>query len=77
MIVRFKFLGIVTDASGKKFKMKDHVDIHSVSRIKAKGIFNVWLRKGCGIRGDSGVYHPLGNEGKIELLDIVELKRGD
>ncbi len=70
--MRVSFYGIVTEGRKKK-KMRDHVDIHVGSVNPVKAMFQGWLSRSAGIRGDSGVFHPLGKDGKIVIIYIKKL----
>lgn len=69
MIARIEFFGIVFEGQKRK-KMKDHVDIHVGSLKGVRPMFLGWIARSAGIRGDSGVYHPVGTMGKIEVISI-------
>lgn len=73
MIARIKFDGVVKD-SEKKTSMSDHIDIHSVDLETAKSTFERWVSTGVGIKGDSGVFHPIGSGGEIKFKKIEEVK---
>lgn len=71
MIVRIKFKSRVK--SGRKTSsMYDYVDIHTTSVKDAKEIFDRWIHFGMGIRGSSGIYHALGDFGKIKMKSAKE-----
>lgn len=69
MIVRVSFYGIVTEG-GKRKKMKDHVDIHVGSMKGVRPMFLGWIARSAGLRGDSGIFHPCGQMGKIEIISV-------
>ena len=69
MIARIEFFGIVNE-NGKRKKMRDHVDIHVGTLKGIRPMFLGWIARSAGIRGDSGIYHPMGREGKIEIISV-------
>jgi hypothetical protein len=71
VIARVNFKGIVMRGP-KKLVMRDHVDIHLASLKSAEAMFKMWMARADGIRGDSGVFHPLKTYGKIEIMSIKE-----
>lgn len=71
MIVRIKFEGIIF-AGKKKQVLADFVDIHSASPTSAKVVFLNWVDMGAGVKGNSGVFHPLKGDGEIKLLNVAE-----
>lgn len=75
MIVRVEFFGIVIEG-GKRRKMRDHVDIHAGTVKSASNFFKSVLVSNnvMAVRGDSGVFHPLRKEGKIEVIGIKQVK---
>lgn len=72
MIVRVEFFGIVFENKKQK-RMRDHVDIHVGSIKGVRPMFLGWVARSAGIRGDSGVYHPLGAMGKIEIVSVEQV----
>lgn len=63
MIVKIEFTGIVG-----KDKLKDTVSIHAESKEQAREVLTKWILAGLGIRGDSNVFHPLGEVGRIQVV---------
>ena len=55
MIVKIVFKGKV---KGAKHSVVDSIKIHATSIRSAKKMFNIWVKCGIGIKGDSGVFHP-------------------
>lgn len=72
MIVRVEFFGIVQEGKKQK-KMRDHIDIHAGSTKTVKAMFQGWCARNSGIRGDSGVLHPLGRDGRIEIVSVEKV----
>lgn len=74
MIAKIKFEGVVNDGK-KKSVLPDSLKIHIQPGGKktAKEIFARWMEKSNGIRGDSGVFHPLGGFGTIEIKGVEEV----
>lgn len=77
MIVRIKFEGEVTEGK-KKSVLPDHIDIHVPpgEAQKAKEIFLDWTKKNAGIRGASGIFHPLLGDGRIKIKSVQEKTDG-
>jgi hypothetical protein len=82
MIVRVKFEGIVRAGEDKISKLKDYIDIHVVSGKLglecAKSRFELWVSKSIGIKGASGVYHPVdptNNAGEVKVISVEEIKK--
>lgn len=76
MVVKITFESIV-ETIGKKSSMSDFVEVHSTGVEEAKDTFNTWISKGVGIRGASGVYHPiLDGGGKIKVKDVRDISSG-
>lgn len=69
MIVRVEFFGFVIENKKRK-KMRDHVDIHVGSIKGVRPMFLGWIARSAGIRGASGIFHPVGREGSIEIVSI-------
>lgn len=74
MIVRVKFEGTVGHPKAKESHLTDHVDIHAQNIDSAKEIFIQWINTGMGLRGASGVFHPLLNNGCIKTKEVKEVK---
>lgn len=72
MIARVEFFGIVMEGKKRK-KMRDHVDIHVGSAKSVQPMFLGWIKNSAGIRGDSGIFHPLGKMGTIEIISIEKV----
>lgn len=76
MIARIRFEGIVKDGK-KKSVLPDHVDLHVPPGDSKypETIFRGWIEdpRALGIRGDSGVFHPLRHYGEIKILGVFEL----
>ena len=68
MIVKIDFDGIVRDGK-KKTNLPDSVRIHSNSTEQAKLFFDLWIGKADGIRGDTGIFHPVGD---IKIKKVEE-----
>lgn len=68
MIVKLKFKAKVKDCES----MVDSILIQVESIKVAKHMFKEWLIYSAGIKGDSGIFHPLGIYGKIKLVSIKE-----
>lgn len=72
MLARVEFLGIITE-DGKKKGLRDHIDIHVGKLAEAEIILKSWLKQGVGLRGDSGIFHPLVNKwGEIVIKSVKE-----
>lgn len=78
MIARIKFEGTVKDGK-KKSTLPDYVDIHVPPEglNTAKEIFLNWVEIGAGIKGESGVFHPLRGNGKIKIESVTEIDGGE
>lgn len=74
MIVRITFIGLVPSPTGKKKGYRDCIDVHVSSVDDAKKMFKKWLGHNSGIRGKSGVFHPLDGFGDIQLESVEERK---
>ena len=76
MIVRISFTGI-TKNDKHKSTLEDYIEIHIGGVKEAKEAFSTWTR-GCGIRGASGIFHPLNGYGDVKIKAITEVtKTGD
>jgi hypothetical protein len=75
MIIRIKFEGTVVNGEDKS-TITDHIDIHSPTSntIWAKNLFLKWISDNSGIKGTSGIMHPLNGRGDIKIKSIEELK---
>jgi hypothetical protein len=75
MIIRVKFEATVTEGE-KKSVIEDSVDIHSPTDdlMWAKNLFNKWKANNSGIKGNSGVLHPLNGYGDIKIKSAEVLK---
>lgn len=73
MIVRVNFEGTITEGK-KKSVLPDFLDIHVPTGAldMAKEIFTSWLNTSAGVKGNSGVFHPLGNFGQIKIKKVEE-----
>lgn len=76
MIARIHFTGI-TKKDKTKSTLEDHVDIHvNADGLKeAREIFSSWTAKGAGIRGASGVFHPLNGYGDVKIKSVTEVTK--
>ena len=76
MIARVHFTGI-TKKDKTKSTLEDHVDIHvnSDGLKEAREIFSSWTAKGAGIRGASGVFHPLNGYGDVKIKSVTEVTK--
>lgn len=74
MIVRMTFLGVVKSPSGKNKGFRDHIDIHVGSIDDAKKVWKAWSAKlkDYGVRGASGIFHPLGVYGELKVESFEE-----
>lgn len=74
MLARIRFEGIIKNEK-KKSVLPDHVDIHVPpdGLITARTIFDEWILKAEGIKGETGVFHPLGVFGTIRVIEVVEV----
>ena len=72
VIVRVEFFGIVQEGNKRK-KMRDYVDIHVGSMKGVKPMFLGWIARSAGIRGNSGIYHPLGKLGNVEIISVEKV----
>jgi hypothetical protein len=73
MIVKIKFSSLVKYKRVKS-KMYDSIRIHSDSIKSAKEVF-VKYTSTMGIRGDSGIFYPLGAFGIIKFKSAKEVKQ--
>jgi hypothetical protein len=75
MIARVRFEGIVKDGK-KKAILPDFIDIHvpPESLDLAKSTFEHWLDRNSGVKGNSGVFHPINEYGSIKVKSIEEKK---
>lgn len=74
MIVKVNFVGTVLDGT-KKSTLPDtlKIHIHPGGKKKAKELFLNWVKITNGIKGDSGVFHPLNGYGTIEVKNVEEV----
>jgi hypothetical protein len=78
MIARIKFEGIIRGPK-KKSVLPDHIDIHVAPDCleEAKEIFESFLAKSTlGLKGSSGVFHPLGTGCSIKFTSVEEVEGG-
>lgn len=54
------------------FKMLDELKLRARTLKEAKEIFMAWVAKNSGIKGDSGIFHPLSGYGDIRIKSVVE-----
>lgn len=73
MIVQVKFKGIITEGKTKS-ELPDSVKIHAApeGKERTKELFLSWVERNAGIKGDSGVFHPLNGFGTIKILKVEE-----
>lgn len=58
-----------------KHKQLDTARIHCTGLKEAKEIFMRWVSRAEGIRGESGIFHPLAGYGDIRIKgNIIELR---
>lgn len=75
MIARVEFESIVKHPRTKtESRMKDEVLIHVVDVGLASQIFTDWINRVEGIRGSSGVFHPIGPKALIKFVKADEKK---
>lgn len=72
MIVRIHFEGVVKHEKIRSI-VKDYVDIHAGETKEAKEIFLSWIAKSMGIKGNSGIFHPLAGLGDIKIKSMENI----
>jgi hypothetical protein len=72
MIVKIKFSSLVKYKKVKS-KMYDTIRIHSDSIKSATEVFEKYTTT-MGVRGDSGIFYPLGAYGVIKFKSAKEVK---
>jgi hypothetical protein len=73
MIARVSFTGI-TKKDNKRSTLEDHIDLHANDLKEAREIFSSWTKAG-GIRGASGIFHPLNGYGDVRIKAVTEMSK--
>lgn len=71
MIARIHFEGIVKKGK-KKSVLPDYIDIHVIDLEAGKLTFESWVSKSIGLRGHTGIFHPIGIQDEIKFKSIKE-----